>query len=153
MDSKIVIRRAQYDDLKPMAELLGQLFSIEDDFTIDFDRQVLGLQLLLQSPDAMILVAEISTRVVGMISMQSLISTAMGERVGLLEDMIITSAFRRKGVGRLLLESIIEESKRLGYTRLALGADRRNESAIAFYQKFGFEMSNMGLMYHLPRAP
>ncbi|MGZ8548628.1 MAG: N-acetyltransferase family protein, partial [Sulfuricurvum sp.] len=140
-------------DLKQMAELLGQLFSIEDDFTIDFNKQVLGLQLLFQSSDSMILVAEISNRVVGRISMQSLISTAMGERGGLIEDMIVSHAFRGIGIGRLLLSSIIKNAKSLGYGRITLGADRRNERAINFYSKFGFETSNMGLMYHLPRAP
>ncbi len=51
------------------------------------------------------------------------------------------------------MQALIAESIRLGYSRLTLGADLRNTSAISFYKTFGFEMSNMGLMYYLPRAP
>jgi len=93
------------------------------------------------------LVAEISGCVIGMVSMQSLISTVTGGKVGLIEDMIISEDFRHKGVGTLLLSAMIDVSQQLGFQRLSLGADRRNDSALAFYRTFGFETSNMGLMY------
>jgi ribosomal protein S18 acetylase RimI-like enzyme len=144
---EINIRNAHHDDLDAMLGLLVELFLIEDDFTIDIEKQICGLELLLESQNCFVLVAEISGQVIGMISMQGLISTAIGERVGLIEDMIVSNEFRRIGVGRLLLASMIEYAKSFGYGRIALGADRRNKSAIAFYQTFGFEISNMGLMY------
>ncbi|MDP3464796.1 MAG: GNAT family N-acetyltransferase [Sulfuricurvum sp.] len=153
MDANVTIRKAKSNDVPAMAGLLAELFAIEDDFIIDRDKQIRGLQLLLQYQGSIIVVAEISNRVIGMISMQSLISTAMGERVGLIEDMIVSHEYRGIGVGRLLLGSMIEHAHILGYGRIALGADKRNISAITFYQKFEFEMNNMGLMYYLPRAP
>jgi GNAT superfamily N-acetyltransferase len=145
----MMIRRASFPDIPAMAGLLGELFGIEDDFFIDTDKQIRGLQLLLQNADAVVLVAVMEERLVGMVSMQCLISTVVGEKVGLLEDMIVTSEFRGKGIGRLLLRGIIEESERLGYGRLSLGADRRNTPALHFYKTFGFETSNMGLMYRM----
>jgi ribosomal protein S18 acetylase RimI-like enzyme len=150
---EINIRDAHRDDVGTMAGLLGELFLIEDDFNIDIEKQKRGLELLLKTDNCLVLVAEISGQVIGMISMQGLVSTAMGERVGLIEDMIVSHEFRRIGVGRLLLSSMIKNANTLGYGRIALGADRRNESAIHFYRTFGFETSSMGLMYHLPRAP
>lgn len=153
MGADINIREAHHHDIDVMAALLVELFLIEDDFTINIEKQICGLELLLKSKNCLILVAEISGQVIGMISMQGLISTAMGERVGLIEDMIVSNEFRRIGVGRLLLGSMIDYANTLGYGRIALGADRRNDSAIAFYQTFGFKTSNMGLMYYLPRAP
>jgi len=151
--AEINIRDAHRDDVSIMAELLAELFLIEDDFNIEIEKQIQGLQLLLETQNCLVLVAEISEQVIGMISMQGLVSTAMGERVGLIEDMIVSHEFRGIGVGRLLLGSMLEHANSLGYGRIALGADRRNERAINFYSKFGFEMSNMGLMYYLPRAP
>ncbi len=149
MDAKVIIRKANNNDLLVMAGLLAELFVIEDDFIIDTDKQIRGLELLLQKSDSMILVAETCDRVVGMISMQSLVSTAMGEYVGIIEDMIVTADFRRQGIGRLLLGFMIEESKRLDYPRLALGADKRNGSALSFYRRFGFVTSHMGLIYKM----
>ncbi len=132
-----------------MAVLLKELFSIEDDFVIDTQKQIRGLSLLLKTPNALLYVAKYKNRVIGMISMQRLVSTAMGENVGLIEDLIVNTDFRRRGVGRLLLQSVIHKSEHLGYARLSLGADGRNHTAIGFYRAFGFEPSNMGLMYRI----
>lgn len=147
MDDRPSIRKADSNDIEGMVGLLAELFSIEDDFTIDSKKQRCGLELILKNSAAVILVAEKEDQVIGMISMQSLISTAMGERSGLIEDMIVTAEYRLQGIGRLLLGAIIEESLRLGYARLSLGVDLRNHPAQAFYHTFGFEMSSMGLMY------
>jgi GNAT superfamily N-acetyltransferase len=147
MDVDIQIRNAFADDIDAMNGLLSELFTIEDDFIINSAKQQQGLELLLQKPDAKILVATHLDRVVGMVSMQSLISTASGARVGLIEDMIVTHDLRGKGIGKLLLSAMIEESEQLGYVRLSLGADRRNDAAFEFYKRFEFKSSNMGLMY------
>lgn len=147
MDDKITVRKGKVDDAEAMAGLLSELFTIEDDFAIDQQKQLGALHLLLQDANATLLVAEISGCVIGMVSMQGLISTAIGAKVGLIEDMIVTAHCRGQGVGRILLRAMIEESERLGYRRVSLGADRRNDSALAFYRTFGFETSNMGLMY------
>ncbi len=149
MVGKIIIRTAQDDDVKQMAGLLAELFSIEDDFVIDTEKQIFGLQRLFETSYSTVLVAQMDHCVVGMVSMQSLVSTAMGERVGLIEDMIVTRDFRRMGIGRMLLKAMIHISEDLGYARLSLGADMRNDEALAFYRTFGFETSNMGLMYKI----
>ena len=149
MAGKIIIRTAQHDDVKHMAGLLAELFSIEDDFFIDTAMQIRGLELLLQTCDSTVLVAQMDHCVVGMVSMQCFISTAVGKKVGLIEDMIVTRDFRRMGIGRILLKAMTHISEDLGYARLSLGADMRNDEALAFYRTFGFETSNMGLMYKI----
>lgn len=132
-----------------MADLLGELFSIESDFSIDTITQNRGLKLLLEDRESVVLVAQNKNCIIGMVSVQPLVSTAMGGRVGLIEDMIVTSEHRGRGVGKLLLGSLIDESKALGHLRLALGIDLRNQQALAFYRTFGFESSHMGLMYRI----
>ncbi|MDP3265727.1 MAG: GNAT family N-acetyltransferase [Sulfuricurvum sp.] len=149
MADNIIIRKAHYADIQPMAILLEELFTIEDDFVIDTQKQIRGLSLLLKTPNAFLYLAKHKNRVIGMITMQRLVSTAMGENVGLIEDLIVNSDFRRRGVGRLLLQNVIHKSEQLGYARLSLGADRRNDTAIGFYRAFGFEPSNIGLMYRI----
>jgi ribosomal protein S18 acetylase RimI-like enzyme len=147
MGVDIQVRNAFAEDIDAMVGLLFELFSIEDDFSIDPDKQLRGLQLLLQKPDAKVLVATHLDCVIGMVSMQSLISTASGARVGLIEDMVVTSEFRGMGIGKRLLASMMEEAQELGYTRVSLGADRRNDAALEFYKRFEFMSGNMGLMY------
>jgi len=145
----MIVRRANYKDIQEMSSLLSELFAIEDDFIVDAEKQSCGLKLLLDTPNAVVLVAEEDERVIGMVSMQSLVSTAIGESVGLIEDMIVTQAHRSKGIGSSLLEALITESAKKNYGRLSLGPDNRNSGAIAFYQKYGFTTSHMGLMYRI----
>ena len=149
MDDRTVTRPAIDDDLPFLANLLEELFTIEDDFVIDTSRQIHGLQLLLNTPDVTVLVAHKNDRIVGMVSMQQLVSTVMGQRVGLIEDMIVHSDFRGQGIGSMLMDSVIAVSQQLGYSRLTLGVDLRNTPAKAFYTRFGFQTSNMGLMYKI----
>ncbi|MDD5053048.1 MAG: GNAT family N-acetyltransferase [Sulfuricurvum sp.] len=130
-----------------MSDLLCELFSIEDDFVIDKEKQTLGLKLLLNEIHSTILVASVNNEIVGMITMQTLISTASGGYVGLIEDLIVTKNYRGIGIGSKLLKSLIDESQHQGLLRLALGADIRNTAAILFYRKHGFAASHMGLMY------
>lgn len=147
MDDNLTIRMAYSDDILPMVDLLAELFTIEDDFTIDAVKQTRGLELLLQNPQSVVLVAEIKNRVVGMITLQRVISTAVGEYVGIIEDVVVSAADRGKGIGNKLIQAALEEANERGWKRLALAADRRNSKAISFYQKKGFEISHMGLMY------
>ena len=143
------IRYACSDDISAMTNLLCELFAIEDDFIIDLEKQSRGLMLLLDTPGAIVLVAQKDDCVIGMASVQTLISTAMGEYVGLIEDVVVNEAYRGRGIGKLLLEALIAESEKMGLKRLALGADHRNYNALAFYKKQGFTASHMGLMYRL----
>lgn len=149
MDDSITIRLAYSDDIPVMVKLLGELFAIEDDFMIDTEKQSRGLELLLQNSHSIVLVAEILNDVVGMMTLQRGISTAMGGYVSTIEDVIVSQPYRGTGIGTKLLASAIEEAGQRKWGRLALGVDLRNTEAIEFYTKLGFTKSHMGLMYRV----
>jgi ribosomal protein S18 acetylase RimI-like enzyme len=149
------IRPAQNTDLTAMVALLGQLFSIEEDFNVDPERQYRGLGLLLGDPDLnIVLVAEVEDRIVGMCSVQMLISTAQGSPCGLIEDMIVDRKFRGQGIGSGLLDSACEWAAEEGATRMQLLADRENVEALDFYEKQGWEKTQLiCLRKMLPSQP
>ena len=99
----ITIRTAEPSDVAQLAALLEELFAIEADFAFVRNKQIQGLKQLLASEKAALFVAESDRRVVGMCSLQTLISTAEGGPVGLVEDLIVTEAFRHQGIGEKLL--------------------------------------------------
>lgn len=129
------IRMAGSQDVPAMANLLAELFSIEKDFHIDFQKQQHGLQLLMGSRNAALFVAESNGQLIGMCTVQILISTAQGGKVGLIEDLIVTKSWRGKSVGRSLLETVKNWARARGLTRLQLLADKHNQRALNFYQK------------------
>jgi ribosomal protein S18 acetylase RimI-like enzyme len=138
----ITIRHARSDDVSAMVGLLGQLFAIEADFEADKQAQARGLSLLLRK-EACLLVAENDGVVVGMVSIQPLVSTAEGGMVGLLEDLVVDEACRGKGTGSLLLRAALDWAREQGLTRVQLLADRNNAAALHFYSRRNFQSTQL----------
>ena len=137
------IRIATTDDLAGMVSLLAQLFAIEADFNADPAKQAAGLRLLLQNSTAQVWVASRHGHVVGMITLQILISTAEGGRVGLIEDLVVTEAWRSQGLGRRLLATAEAWAEQQGLCRLHLLADRENRLALDFYRRRGWQATQL----------
>ncbi len=135
----ISIRKATAADVEALVPLLADLFSIEADFRPDVERQRRGLALLLAAPaQSLVLVAERGGEVVGMVTVQLVVSTAEGALSGLLEDMVVISGERGRGIGRRLLEAAEGWTRERGATRLQLLADRENGPALRFYERMGW---------------
>ena len=133
-----LIRQAELRDLDGMVRLLETLFAIEADFAFDGEKQAAGLRLLVDSAKDCVLVAEAAGRVVGMVSVQTVISTAEGGPVGWVEDLVVAEEFRGRGVGRALLERVEAWAVERGVTRLQLLADGNNAPALEFYRRQGW---------------
>ena len=139
----VVIRRAEVADLQSLAALLRLLFSIEEDFSFNEEKQLHGLHLMLESQSAIVLVAVVGRQVVGMCSGQLLISTAEGGAAVLVEDVVVWPESRGKGVGRMLLESVMMWAEEKDGKRLQLLADRNNQAALDFYEHLGWETTDL----------
>lgn len=142
-NSDFLIRRAGSNDLEAMVRLLGELFAIETRFRVAPEKQRRGLKMLLGSAAAGVWVVERHGRVVGMVTLQLLVSTAEGGLSGLLEDLIVTSVHRRKGLGRELQETAVRWARSQGATRVQLLADGRNVPGVIFYRKQNWFQTNM----------
>lgn len=144
------IRPAGHDDISVMTRLLQELFAIEDGLEGDPDKQRCGLEMLLNSTQAIVLVAECDRRVVGMVTVQLTVSTAEGGVAALLEDLIVTASCRRRGLGRALVQEALLWSRAQGARRLQLLADGRNVPALIFYRRMGWCQTDF---IALKRAP
>jgi GNAT superfamily N-acetyltransferase len=147
------IRLATEHDIPMMAELLHELFAIEADFTPDYARQARGLHLLMNSDRAVIFVAEVKGEVVGMCTVQVVVSTAAGAEVGSVEDVVVDIEHRGKGIGTSLLHTMEEWAADRGLARLQLLADLDNHSGIRFYRSHAWNPTNLACwMKPLPRT-
>lgn len=131
-------------DLPALADLLHELFTRENDFQPEREKQLAGLKLILDNPAlGRLFVLRIDGMVAGMANALITVSTAQGTRVLLLEDVIVGARFRASGLGKRLVEHVCAWAKAEGMARVTLLADRDNASALAFYDRLGFEKSAM----------
>lgn len=138
------IREAMQSDVLALCELLKILFSGEREFVSNFDVQKCALEMILNQPESgKIFVYENDGEIIGMVSLLFTISTALGGKVALLEDMVIAPQFQGIGVGKKLLAHAIAEAKKLTCKRITLLSDTDNLKAHRFYEKFGFNYSPM----------
>jgi ribosomal protein S18 acetylase RimI-like enzyme len=138
------ITLATISDIPALCELLALLFSQEADFQPNSEAQRRGLVHILSNPDVgLILVARKNEQIVGMVNLLFTFSTALGERVALLEDLIVLPNHRNNSIGSELLEKAFEAARLHDCHRITLLTDSANESAQRFYQKHGFGFSAM----------
>ncbi len=145
LNPDLTIRNAEHRDLEHMVRLLKILFDVEEDFAVDHKLQRNGLKMMLDAGRKRhcIKVAEMDGEVVGMCTVQLLISTAEGGVVGLVEDMVVDPRFRGQCIGRLLMEHIEAWALKRGVTRLQLLAERTNFKALAFYDRIGWHSTKL----------
>jgi GNAT superfamily N-acetyltransferase len=136
---------AQTSDIDALVGLLNVLFSIEQDFTPNEAAQRRGLELLLANPEhGQIFVARHPVEgVVGMVSAQLVISTAIGAPSAWIEDMVVREPFRGRGVGKLLLDQVREWAVPKGAGRIQLLADADNTPALDFYRHLDWQPTRL----------
>ncbi len=138
---------ASPQDLPAMADLLGELFSLESDFQPDRGKQLAGLKLILDHPElGQLFVLRVNGNLAGMANALITISTAEGGRVLLLEDVIVKTEYRGAGLGRRLVEHVMAWANANGMSRVTLLADMNNGSALSFYERMGFRASAMTVL-------
>ncbi len=138
------IELAAEADIPRLCELLAILFTQEAEFSPNPALQADALHAILGSPEAgAVLVWREAGEIVGMVTLLYTVSTFLGGRVALLEDMVVDPAQRGRGNGRELLRGAIEHARNAGCRRITLLTDAHNVAAHMFYEKFGFKSSFM----------
>ncbi len=140
----MIIEKASSDDITALCSLLDVLFSQEAEFKPDALAQTAGLRMIMNNPECgIILVARHKGRLVGMVSLLFTVSTALGGKVAILEDMVVLPTERGAGIGTKLLNAAIDTARKNACQRLTLLTDNDNDKARKFYEKQGLVKSPM----------
>jgi GNAT superfamily N-acetyltransferase len=137
-------RLATCEDIEQLCSILQVLFSSEVEFIPNRAKQENGLKMIIENQSiGEIFVACRGEKIIAMVNLLYSVSTALGERVAILEDMIVLEEFREEGVGSKLIEHAIQYANIKGCKRVTLLSDDTNLKAHRFYEKQGFKKSTM----------
>ena len=138
------IEMATTSDIPTLCTLLDYLFSQEVEFKPDHEIQSRGLEMILNNNNiGNIFVAKNNEKIIGMVILLYTVSTALGERVALLEDMVVSPNERGLGIGSMLLDHAVKYATEKGCKRITLLTDKTNIEAQKFYKKHKFNRSSM----------
>jgi ribosomal protein S18 acetylase RimI-like enzyme len=136
-------RQARHSEIKYLLPMLKTLFAIEKDFIFDENHQRQGLELLLSSNTATVFVALWENTVIGMVTGQLLISTAQGGPSLLVEDLVVNTHHRRKGIATQLTKTVCAWGAQNGANRIQLLADKNNLEGLRFYTKQNWQTTEL----------
>lgn len=100
----------------------------------NFDRELANLPGDYAAPDGRLLLAEEDDQLAGCIALRKL-----DDGVCEMKRLFLRPAYRGQGLGRVLVESIIDEARKLGYIYMRLDTiPGPMDKAIALYRSMGF---------------
>lgn len=132
----VTVRAAKKADCEAMLELVRELAVYErapDEVTVSMEHFIeSGFG---DKPVWWAYVAEAEEKVIGFALYYVRYSTWKGQRM-YLEDILVTEAWRRRGVGRQLMDKLVAVAKEKGFTGIAWQVLDWNEPAIDFYKTY-----------------
>lgn len=143
----IVIRRARFIDVDTLAELVTQL-----GYPTDADEMIVRLRTLLtESNNHLVAVAELSGKVVGVISAALSFHIEHAGAYGRITALSVDEKQRRQGIGAALLAYAESWLLRHGATVCIVNSHLRRLDAHRFYEREGYRNTGYRLEKHYPK--
>lgn len=154
----VKIRRATKADAKRVAELAVKLARQHEDYDArrfarlyDESDAEWYYGSRNETPDEIVLVAEIDNQIVGFAYLQYEAKDYPNllENAAWLHDIYVEESARTGGTGKLLIEKSVEAAKDLGADKLMLAVAAKNETAREFFARRGFRKTMVEMMLDL----
>ena len=135
------IRRAENGDIKDLVEVYLQGYKGLEEYSYTHSEDVQAyLNWLFRRDVAGIWVAEEDGKIVGFVASDgNWFSKREGKVVGAIHELVILPEYRNKGIGKALVEKVIEYFKSWGLDTAELWVGDKNTQALEFYKSLGFE--------------
>ena len=141
-NSKVTLRSARTSDLQDFLDFINSLVDeqadilLEERLTLEDEIDWLrNLMAEIENGIVISVVAEIDGRIIGNSGVRR--GTGRNSHVGLLH-IAVRNSYRNAGIGTEMIQTLIEESRKIGLMLLHLTVSSSNQQAIHLYEKIGF---------------
>lgn len=124
---------ADRQDIIDLAQMIPANFHLTE---ADWHDSLLRLR---ETPSLNVFVAQLNTQppfVIGCVVLS--VARTLTGGVGLINDMAVLPAYRRRGVGAALMEAALRRAAELNLQTLVVNTERASDQTRAFYTKIGF---------------
>lgn len=150
--SVITVSPAESRDAAAIAALLGDLgrfYGATESEPLDRRIGQINEAIFTSPPTAYALLARDGDRVAGLAAYSFLWPAVGATRSLYLKELYVPDAYRRQGVGKLLMRAIFETAGTLGCSRVEWTTDAGNTAAQAFYAKLGLPAYPSKIFYRV----
>ncbi|WP_425800780.1 GNAT family N-acetyltransferase [Desulfitobacterium sp. Sab5] len=134
----VEIREALEKDLPDILSLCSQL---DNGQILDMDKAKGIYNRINLYPNYKIYFAMAGESVVGMFALLVMENLGhLGASSGVIEDVVVDTSWRRKGIGRQMLRFAIERCKEANCYKLTLSSNIKRKDAHSFYESLGFDI-------------
>jgi ribosomal protein S18 acetylase RimI-like enzyme len=135
-----LIREAHKSDLPAIKSLTAELIqSLEGLNNISIQQAFENSKNLLHDSHYYFFVAERQKTIVGFITFTIRKTILHQGFSGLINELVVSEKYRRKGIGKQLIATTIERCKQLGCCEVEVSTEKTNRKATELYRKCGFE--------------
>lgn len=146
----VAVAPAEPQHLEAIAALLGEMerfYGATEPETLEHLIRRITEALFNEPPAAHALLAWDNAQLVGMAAYSFVWPAARFTRSLYLKDLFVVEAHRRRGIGRLLMDSLFDIGNRHRCSRVEWTADRDSAEARRFYEALGVPVNESKLFY------
>ncbi|WKK66299.1 GNAT family N-acetyltransferase [Lutimonas zeaxanthinifaciens] len=149
---EILLREGKKSDMPSVLELIKELATFEN----EEDAVEVSVEELLRDgfgerPSFKVFIGEIEGKIVGMALFYERYSTWKGKSIHL-EDLIVSDAYRGRGVGKALYTKVMEYAHQRNIKRVSWEVLDWNQVAIDFYESTGAHIVEGWQVVHMNEA-
>jgi GNAT superfamily N-acetyltransferase len=148
----VEIREATEQDLDPILSLYGQI-GMDNGKVLPLDEAENLFTKIKSYPDYKFYAVVDDKHIIGTFSLLIMDNLAhMGAPSGILEDVVVREDFRRRGIGRLMMNFAMERCRERGCYKIALSCNMQRESAHFFYEALDFKRHGYSFVVDLAKG-
>jgi len=132
-----------------LLEELGRYYGATESESLDRRITQINEAIFGRPPTAYALMAKDGRQVVGLAAYSFLWPAVGATRSLYLKELYVPDAYRRQGIGRLLLRAVFETAAELGCSRVEWTTDTDNTGAQAFYAWLGLPNHPVKVFYRV----